>query len=99
MTQAVIILVRTDPSCAETKYLMHAVFVGVYVCACEYVCEYVCHTHVGNGVEEGEVGSPHAGVTDAVEEAAHGGEHEGGGEGGQQATHCQCQEGFRVRQQ
>lgn len=50
------------------------------------VCE--CPTHVGNGVEEGEVGSPHARVTDAIEEAAHGCEHQCGGEGGQQAAHC-----------
>lgn len=69
----------------------------ISVSACE--CECVRPTHVGNGVEEGKVGSPHSRVTDAVEEAAHGCEHQRGGERGQQAADCQRQKGFRVGQQ
>ena len=46
-------------------------------------------THVGNGVQEGQVGAAHTRVTDPVEEAAHSSEHERGREGGQEATHRQ----------
>lgn len=43
------------------------------------------HTHVGDGVEEGEVGAAHVGVADAVVEAAQRSEHERGRERGDQA--------------